>query len=221
MGWFSTRKKADDTPKPSALSEEAPTDSAPALSSTASAVDGPTTHDNDNSSDAELQALLSSLDTPATSNTHRQRVLPGQNGPTLSSAADSSKNLITPSILFTSTISCQSAFDSAYYCQSVGGQLNNIYRYGTFRDCSDHWKQFWFCMRTNRGFLGDEERERRVREHYRLKETKYRVGPSSEDIWRPRTRMVEGAFERNLEEDERMEREQGREEESRNSGYIP
>ena len=63
-------------------------------------------------------------------------------------------------------------------------------------------------MKTNRGFLGDEEREKRVRQHYKLREMKYRVGPSSEDVWKPRTRMVEGAFERSLEEDERMEREQ-------------
>ncbi|KAL8695820.1 MAG: hypothetical protein Q9224_003135 [Gallowayella concinna] len=213
MGWLSSSNKADDTKRPPVLSDEAPTDSAPAPPSTASVVDSPSTHNND-TSDAELQTLLSSLDTTSTANADRQRVLPGQNAPASSSAADSSSNLITPSILLTSTISCQSAFDSAFYCQSLGGQFNNIYRYGTLRDCREQWSQFWFCMRTNRGFLGDEEREKRVREHYRLRELKYKVGPSSEDVWKPRTRMVEGAFERSLEEDERMEREQGRKEES-------
>ncbi|KAL8764676.1 MAG: hypothetical protein Q9209_007936 [Squamulea sp. 1 TL-2023] len=200
MGWLSNSKKADGVPKPLPLSNDAPTDSAPSHHST---VDTPSMH-NDNS-DAELHAFLSSLEAPTTRTTNARRAFPSQTESTPSPSSD----LITPSVLLPSTISCQSAFDSAFYCQSLGGQFNNVYRYGTLRDCREQWKQFWFCMKTNRGFLGDEEREKRVREHYRLREMKYKVGPSSEDVWKPRTRMVEGAFERSLEDDERMEKEQG------------
>ncbi|KAL8730088.1 MAG: hypothetical protein Q9166_004287 [cf. Caloplaca sp. 2 TL-2023] len=207
MGWFSSSRNVNESLKSASLSDEAPTDSAPAPPPAGSTV--PKQNENQ---DAELQALLSSLETPSTTNKPSQRSLPDQTESC--PPFDSSNNLITPSVLLPSTISCQSAFDSAFYCQSLGGQFNNVYRYGTLRDCREQWKQFWFCMRTNRGFLGDEERERRVREHYRLRETKYRTGPSSEDIWNPRTRMVEGAFERSLEDDEQMEREQAEVEES-------
>lgn len=203
MGWLSSSKKAGEAPTPSPLSNEAPTDSAPAPPPNTSPVNPPSQND---SSDAELQAFLSSLETTPRPNDFPQRSLPvkDSSSPTPSPFDD----LITPSTLLPSTISCQSAFDSAFYCQSLGGQFNNVYRYGTLRDCREQWKQFWFCMKTNRGFLGDEEREKRVREHYKLREMKYRVGPSSEDVWKPRTMMVQGAFERSLEEDERVEREQ-------------
>ncbi|KAI4275033.1 MAG: hypothetical protein L6R38_005972 [Xanthoria sp. 2 TBL-2021] len=202
MGWLSSSKKADEAPNPSLLSNEAPTDSAPGPPPNTSPVSPPPQND---SSDAELQAFLSSLETTPRPNDSPQRSIPDKDSssPTPSCSSD----LITPSTLLPSTISCQSAFDSAFYCQSLGGQFNNVYRYGTLRDCREQWKQFWFCMKTNRGFLGDEEREKRVREHYKLREMKYRVGPSSEDVWKPRTRMVEGAFDRSLEEDERVERE--------------
>lgn len=62
-------------------------------------------------------------------------------------------------------------------------------------------------MRTNRGFLGDKERGSRIQDHYKLREMKYRVGTSSEDVWKPRTRMVESAFDGDLEADERAEKE--------------
>ncbi|KAI4087683.1 MAG: hypothetical protein LQ339_008843 [Xanthoria mediterranea] len=202
MGWLSSSKKARDAPTSSPLSNEATTDSAPATPATTSPIDPLPQND---SSNAELQAFLSSLETaPKPTNSPQESLSADRNAP----SPTPSSNLITPSTLLPSTISCQAAFDSAYYCQSPGGQFINVYRYGTLRDCREQWKQFWFCMKTNRGFLGDEEREKRVREHYKLREMKYRVGPSSEDVWKPRTRMVEGAFERSLEEDERMEREQ-------------
>jgi hypothetical protein len=44
-------------------------------------------------------------------------------------------------------MSCRQAFDAAFYCQSLGGQFNNLYRYGGIRSCSQHWNDFWFCMR--------------------------------------------------------------------------
>ncbi|KAI4218819.1 MAG: hypothetical protein LQ349_008560, partial [Xanthoria aureola] len=161
MGWLSSSKKAGDASTSSPLSDEAPTDSAPVP--------------QNDSSNAELQAFLSSLETtPNPTNSPQESLSADEN----TSSSTPSSNLITASTLLPSTISCQAAFDSAYYCQSLGGQFNNVYRYGTLRDCREQWKQFWFCMKTNRGFLGDEEREKRVRQHYKLREMKYRVGPS-------------------------------------------
>lgn len=75
----------------------------------------------------------------------------------------------------------------------------NLYRYGNMRDCSDQWSNFWFCMRTNRGYMSEGEREKRIQEHYKGRARKYEVGPSSEDVWRIRKERVEGAFEGDFE----------------------
>ena len=67
--------------------------------------------------------------------------------------------------------------------------------------------------------MGDEEREKRVREHYWRKEGKYRQGPSSEDVWALRGEMVrEGRFDGDLEAVEGRERERERGEEMRRVG---
>ncbi|KAI4200230.1 MAG: hypothetical protein LQ350_004088 [Teloschistes chrysophthalmus] len=155
--------------------------------------------------DPQLDSLLASLEKPGNADDPSQ----DQSDPDPPSSASS--NAITPSTLYPTEISCRAAFDAAFYCQSFGGQLNNVYRYGSFRKCSQHWSDFWFCLRTNRGFLGDEEKQRRVQKHYQLRELKYKVGPSSEDVWKGRTRMVEGAFEGYLEEERRIASERTKE----------
>lgn len=38
---------------------------------------------------------------------------------------------------------------------------------------------------------GDKEKERMVRDHYKKKMEKYRVGPSSEDIWKGREEKLQ------------------------------
>ncbi|KAL8909951.1 MAG: hypothetical protein Q9171_004744 [Xanthocarpia ochracea] len=202
MGWFWRSRKADQAANAPQLGDECPTDSAPAPHSHYSTADAPSIRDD--SPDAEVLALLSSLETTPKPSATPKRTLPTQTES--SPPSPHSSDTITPSHLFPSTISCQAAFDSAYYCQAVPGQFMNVYRYGNLRDCHELWSQFWFCMRTNRGFLGDEERENRVREHYRLRELKYKVGPSSEDVWAPRTELVKGAFQRSMEDDEKAEK---------------
>ncbi|KAL9577187.1 MAG: hypothetical protein Q9212_006528 [Teloschistes hypoglaucus] len=165
----------------------------------------PTSSSKDGGPDPRLDSTLASLEQPGNADDPSQ----AQSDPDPPSSAFS--NAITPSNLYPTEISCRAAFDAAFYCQSFGGQLNNVYRYGSFRNCSQHWSDFWFCLRTNRGFLGDEEKERRVQKHYQLRELKYKVGPSSEDVWKGRTRMVEGAFEGYLEEERRMASERTKE----------
>lgn len=39
-----------------------------------------------------------------------------------------------------------------------------------------------------------------IQEHYRQRDAKYKLGPSSEDVWQVRTEPVEGAFERDPDE---------------------
>jgi hypothetical protein len=93
--------------------------------------------------------------------------------------------------LLPNEMSCRQAFDQAWACNSMGGQWNAVYRYGEMRSCSEHWDDFWFCMRTKS--YSTEMREKAIRAHYRNKDyAKYGPGkPSSEDIWESRDELVE------------------------------
>jgi len=93
-------------------------------------------------------------------------------------------------------MSCRAAFDSAFYCASLGGHFNDLYRYGQLRSCSDHWADFWFCMRTNNSYNGSDVKQRMVYERYREKELKVLSGPNSEEVWvrRKPGEEVRGAF---------------------------
>ncbi|KAF7508037.1 hypothetical protein GJ744_009619 [Endocarpon pusillum] len=108
---------------------------------------------------------------------------------------------ISPDSLYPREISCRSAFDYAFFCQTFGGQFVNVYRYGTFRSCSNHWQDFWLCMRTRQ--WEKEDREKAIADHYRKKAIKYKQGPSSEDVWEMRTEPVKDAFQGDLEALER------------------
>ena len=109
---------------------------------------------------------------------------------------------ISPDSLYPTDISCRSAFDYAFFCQSFGGQFVNVYRYGDFRSCSNHWQDFWLCMRTRQ--WKDQDRKKAIQDHYRKKAIKYKTGPSSEDVWDVRTEPVQDAFQGDLEEIERQ-----------------
>lgn len=88
------------------------------------------------------------------------------------------------------SMSCRQAFDQAYACQSMGGQLRAVYREGGIRSCSHLWDDFWFCMRV-KSYSGPVKDEM-VREHYRKKEMdKYAGKPNSEDVWASREEKVE------------------------------
>ncbi|KAH8770124.1 hypothetical protein F5883DRAFT_552845 [Diaporthe sp. PMI_573] len=93
--------------------------------------------------------------------------------------------------LLPTTMDCEQAFNQAFYCQSLGGQWNNIYRYGGVRSCSENWDDFWFCMRV-KGYQAGPVKDNMIREHYRNKHlAKYGPGkPSSEAVWRERHERV-------------------------------
>lgn len=103
---------------------------------------------------------------------------------------------ISPEALYPRQMSCRQAFDQAFYCQSLGGKFNDIYRYGELKSCSDNWNAFWFCMRIKA--LPDHEREERIKEFYQAKDERDKAEKgSSEKIWDIRTEPVKKAFWRN------------------------
>lgn len=105
-----------------------------------------------------------------------------------SSKQERKPNDISFESLYPDEMSCRSAFDYAFFCQSFGGQWVNVYRYGELRSCSEHWENFWLCMKART--YPDEERKRMIRDHYRKKAVKYKTGPSSEDVWDVRTESI-------------------------------
>ncbi|KAF2841937.1 hypothetical protein M501DRAFT_948081 [Patellaria atrata CBS 101060] len=151
----------------------------------------------DEIADAELQAFLDSLTTPSKSPKASSRT-------GLTSASDIKTSLLSPSSsttnpayessLYPTTLSCRNLFDNAYHCQSLGGQFASVYRHGSFRSCSEHWSDFWFCMRTKS--LPEHEKAALIRDHYRKKAARMRMGATSEDVWEPRRERMEGAFAR-------------------------
>ncbi|KKY15192.1 hypothetical protein UCRPC4_g06419 [Phaeomoniella chlamydospora] len=84
-------------------------------------------------------------------------------------------------------VSCRTAFDYAFYCQSMGGQFTNVYRYGELRSCSHLWDEFWLCMRTKS--YSDERKRKMIKQHNIEKLKRWRSGPSSEDVWEVRDKL--------------------------------
>ncbi|KAK5730249.1 hypothetical protein LTR15_000183 [Elasticomyces elasticus] len=158
--------------------------------------------------DADLEAFLKSFE-PGASST------PTSNDSTVAKPAEPEPEYeapsrlnpdgtlnIHPSALYPATMSCRQAFDQAFYCQSLGGKFNDIYRFGHLKDCSEQWGAFWFCMRTRT--LPERDKEGMIREFYRARDEKRKVvnGGDSEDVWELRTRAVERAFGRDPDAEE-------------------
>jgi Protein of unknown function (DUF3128) len=194
MGWFSSSKPPAEEAVKSAPS--APINSSPPSSNLRELPKStPVSLQNDNSApkrtltrdeqaDADLLMLMRELDAEQTAHSKtRASRLDGSSSTTLSS----------PDSLYPRTMSCRQAFDSAFYCQSLGGQFNSVYRYGHMTSCSEHWGAFWFCMRSKS--LGKTKREEAVSEHYRRRAAALKKGNSSEDIWEGRKEPVLGAFQ--------------------------
>ncbi|GAB7366080.1 hypothetical protein MBLNU230_g7645t1 [Neophaeotheca triangularis] len=172
----------------------------------------------DEQADAELNAFLASLDNPNNANTTQSTTTttPSTTTTTTPTPQTPSTSIpptnpdgtpsIHPQTLYPRELSCRQLFDQAFYCQSLGGKFNDIYRFGTLQACNEHWSAFWFCMRARS--LDKGERERQVVEFYRDRDERRRKQwGSSEDVWPLRERMVERAFWRDPDVEEGGERE--------------
>ncbi|CAL3966547.1 hypothetical protein PZA11_003167 [Diplocarpon coronariae] len=196
MGWlWSTPNPSSPQQSGSKMPSQSNTQPDPLPSDTSSAK--PLSRDD--LAEQELNSFLKELQADAQpSRTKYQRVprdassnrLPSPSP--LNADTDSTNEPLNEQILPTS-MSCRSAFDQAFYCNSFGGRWNDLYRYGTLRSCSDDWNDFWFCMRTRT--YPEKEKQKAIKEHYRQRESaKYAKAlgrESSEDVWRSRERKME------------------------------
>jgi hypothetical protein len=205
--WKSTSSKASSAqptsqePKPTWTAEPTPHPES-SVSSTPLTEPVKSSLSRDEQTNQELIAWLKEAEADLA---EKREVAAGTKAPTKASPARGEMGDISQDSLYPTEISCRSAFDYAFFCQSFGGQFVNIYRYGGFRKCSNHWEDFWICMRTRQ--WPENERKEAIREHYRKKAVKYKQGPSSEDVWSVRTEPVRDAFQGDLEKVEAAIRE--------------
>ena len=156
-------------------------------------------------SDKEIEAFINSFDaaqkpSPIADTTND----PSQTPEPLPSASRTNPDgtlSIQPSHLYPRTMSCRQAFDQAFYCQSLGGKFNDIYRFGQLQSCSEQWNAFWFCMRNRT--LPMKNKEDVVASWYEERERRRkRDFGSSEDVWELRETAVERAFWKDPEREE-------------------
>ncbi|KAB8300145.1 hypothetical protein EYC80_000373 [Monilinia laxa] len=195
MGWFSTSSPSAEKPA-SEISAPSPKSSTDLPQSK--------TPTRDEIAEQELNSFLRELeaDTHPSSTKYNRvpRNTPPEHPHTSSNKTNSQDDPSEPlSIqLLPTTMSCRTAFDAAFYCQSLGGQFNNLYRYGTARDCSESWSDFWFCMKT-RTYADSEKAklikarwfEREKRKYGDPEDKNRELGKSSEDIWKGREQRLE------------------------------
>ncbi|KAK2813281.1 hypothetical protein FQN50_000595 [Emmonsiellopsis sp. PD_5] len=218
MGWWWSSAPNQDgpqSPPPQAAPPQPPPSNAEPSSLPAHL--RPVTRDE--LAEAELQSFLKGLrdgssdsqsspqPAPTTQSQQSNPPPPPSQQPSSSSSShpQSTNQDILPESLYPTTMSCRSAFDMVWFCQSLGGQWVNVYRYGEMRSCSEQWNDFWFCMRTKS--YPEEEKGKMIADHYRKKAVKYKTGPSSEDIWDVRTEPVKDAFQGDFAELERRMKE--------------
>lgn len=108
---------------------------------------------------------------------------------------------ISPDAIYPRTMSCRQQFDQAFYCQSLGGKFNDIYRYGHLQSCSEQWGAFWFCMRTRT--LPERQKAEAIKSFYKDRDEKRKKEwGSSEDVWEIRKVAVDKAFWRDPDKDD-------------------
>ena len=196
MGWWwnanPNRVSGIDRPSSAPMDDQAP---APTTTTPPIAEPVKATLSREEQSNQDLIELMKEFQAQAEAE-QEQRIQARRSG--LSPQSVPIPDDISPDSLYPTDISCRSAFDYAMFCQAFGGQFVNVYRYGTFRSCSNHWDDFWLCMRTRN--WDKQDRARAIQEHYRKKAVKWKTGPSSEDVWEVRTEPVKDAFQGNMEE---------------------
>ncbi|PWY78427.1 hypothetical protein BO94DRAFT_537614 [Aspergillus sclerotioniger CBS 115572] len=196
MGWWwNSTPKESEPQAPSASSLPASQPPPGTTPSAPSSPPQPRTLSREEQADAEWKKLVASLEGDINGTKPQQSSSAGDSpSPDSASSSDprAPPSSIAPESLYDDTMSCRSAFDYAFFCQSFGGQFVNVYRYGELRSCSEHWDNFWMCMKTRT--LPDQQRRKAIRDHNRKKAIKYKTGPSSEDVWDVRTEPAQNPF---------------------------
>lgn len=165
MGWiWSSQALKSDVEKsqpshgaaPSASSQPSTTPSIPHPSPSS-----PSPPTRDERAESELRSFLQELEADIDTRSSKNNRVPQppaphiEPSPTARRRAPSSPTSLEEELL-PEEMSCRTAFDAAFYCQSLGGQFNNLYRYGGIKSCSEHWSEFWFCMKMRS--TGDEQK---------------------------------------------------------------
>lgn len=183
MGWLWRSSPQKDS------SNEAPTQSTSTPESIPQNAPPPKQLTPDEQADLEFKQILASLQEAEASS---PKTPSSQQTSTTAATPSEPTSSIAPESLYADEMSCRTAFDYAFFCQSFGGQFVNVYRYGELRSCSEHWDNFWLCMKTRS--WSDDLRRKAIRAHNQKKAIKYKTGPSSEDIWGVRLDPVRDAF---------------------------
>jgi hypothetical protein len=194
MGWLWNSGPTKDTPKETLPTTTSVPESTPQIAAP------PKQMSPDEQADLEFKQILAELQQADAELSGNQRQGPESfNGSTTAPAnPDTGAPLaqpassIAPESLYADSMSCRTTFDYAFFCQSFGGQFVNVYRYGELRSCSEHWDNFWLCMKT-RGW-SDDLRRKAIRAHNQKKAIKYKTGPSSEDVWDVRLEPAKDSF---------------------------
>ncbi|KAF7941122.1 hypothetical protein BELL_1046g00030 [Botrytis elliptica] len=199
MGWFSSSAPSAE--------KSASSNSNDPVSSPQSSTPKPQTKtlSRDEIAEQELNSFLQELEADThPSSTKYNRVPripppePSHSRPSTQAPSQSDSSEPLSIQLLPTTMSCRTAFDAAFYCQSFGGQFNNLYRYGSARDCSESWSDFWFCMKTRT--YADNEKAKLIKARWIEKEKKKygdpsdknrELGKSSEDVWKGREQRLE------------------------------
>ncbi|KAF2223207.1 hypothetical protein BDZ85DRAFT_123059 [Elsinoe ampelina] len=202
MGWWPFASSPSSTPSDPSTPTPSSTSPPPPPSTTQpSSLLPPTTPtsrppNRDEQAEAELTAFLASLDSPPTPDSPSTTTSTSPSPPPPPTPWTRSPSDISPASLRPRTMSCRTLFDSAFYCASLGGKFNDIYRFGSLQPCSEHWDAFWFCMRTKS--WGEKEKGEAIARYYEEREGRERErragGRSSEDVWEVREEKVEKAF---------------------------
>ncbi|ESZ95311.1 hypothetical protein SBOR_4308 [Sclerotinia borealis F-4128] len=202
MGWFSSSTSSTEKP----ASPTSGTSVLPPTSSTPTPTPTPQTKplSRDEIADQEFNSFLREIEAEnrlaSTKSNRSSRDSPTESShyPSAQTSPrnDPSEPLSTQ--VLPTTMSCRTAFDAAFYCQSFGGQFNNLYRYGTARDCGESWSDFWFCMKTRT--YADNEKAKVIKARWIEKEKRRygdpedknkELGKSSEDVWKGRDQRLE------------------------------
>ena len=108
---------------------------------------------------------------------------------------------------YPSDLTLLTAFDEALQCFSIGGQVRNYYRYGTYSLCEAQREKVWFALRngamTNSADADIDavaknpkelQRRKAVQEFYKNRLMEKKMQGSSEDIWDVRKTPLKNPF---------------------------